>query len=265
MIDRMLVNEVLSAAHLGAYVKSNIIDTGGIMLVGPPGQLKSSILIPIAKLSGAQLLSDLTVMQAISLRGPILALQTQTLIFPEFSKIFARRSDTAANIEGYIMQLTGEGFRNFNWESPNATYPPCRALVLGAMTSNIYLKHWDEWQNSGFARRFLWFHYRLNMEGVTALKKSARYDKPIRITPKQGFLVPGESIEQDISEDELLQLHNMLTEQQNSYQIGIGILRRIYTILKWRYPKRSTLPMQILSKFALGLKREGVTVTVEDR
>lgn len=264
MIDRTLVNEILSAAHLGAYVKSNIIDQGGIMLVGPPGQLKSSILIPISKLSGAQLLSDLTVMQAISLRGPILALQTQTLIFPEFSKLFARRSDTAANIEGFIMQLTGEGFRNFNWESPSATYPPCRALVLGAMTSDVYLKHWTEWQSSGFARRFLWFHYRLNFEGVTILKKAARNDRPLRITPRGGFLIPGEPIEQNISEGELQQLHNMLSEQQQSYQIGIGILRRIYSILKWRYPKKSKLPMEILSKFALGLRREGVVVTVED-
>ena len=147
--------EILSACHLSAFVESIHKERGGIMLIGPPASLKTAVTEVLDLYPANQLLSDLTVKQAVRLRDDISGGKITTLAFTDFAKLYQRQSSGASNIEGFLRAVTAEGFRRANWEDSRIAVIPARCMVVASMTQHFYTKHYADWIDDGFARRFL--------------------------------------------------------------------------------------------------------------
>ncbi len=154
--------EVLSAAHLTYLVESPFEERGGIMLVGPPAALKSTFLNELDRqYADALSLSDLNAKALVALRDRVASGVIHTLVFPEYAKIYERKDDTSANLEGSIRALTAEGFSAAAFEDASVNRVRARAMVIGAMTPSTQSKRFEQWEASGFNRRFLWSLIRL--------------------------------------------------------------------------------------------------------
>jgi hypothetical protein len=158
-----VVIEVLDAAQLTAYLDTpEFPKRSGIMLVGPPGAMKTSLILSaFSYYPSALVLSDLNINSMMGLREELVSGRFKSMIFPEFDKLYQRRSDTASNIEGTIKQIVEDGFTRASFEPQGMMTMNARALVVGAITYQFYSYHYDNWKKSGFARRFLWAFIRL--------------------------------------------------------------------------------------------------------
>jgi hypothetical protein len=116
--------ECVKAAHLSSYVQSEFQQTAGMFIVGPPGVMKTTILRALDSYESVLTLSDVN------------------------SKV----------LHGIIKS---EGFSGASFEDPTVSRFTARALVIGAMTDKFRDDNWQRWNDSGFARRFLWCLIRL--------------------------------------------------------------------------------------------------------
>src|SRR6476646_6884687 len=127
--------EVIDAAHLSYYVESPFPSRGGLMLVGPPGVLKSTFIASgLSDYPSALVLSDLNVQQLVRLRDDLSGGRYTSIGFTEFEKLYQRASSTSENIEGHIKALVEEGFTRASFEDQRMATMSARALVVGAMT-----------------------------------------------------------------------------------------------------------------------------------
>lgn len=149
--------ESLCAAHLASYVESPFKEHGGLMIVGPPSALKSTLLDVVAKnYHDVVQVSDLNVQSLVDMRDQIASGVIKTLIMPDFAKIYERHSSTSKNLEGHIRALTGEGFQAASFEDQRQNRLVARCTVLSAMTTKTQGENFKRWEDSGFNRRFLW-------------------------------------------------------------------------------------------------------------
>lgn len=255
--------EMLSAFHLSYYVESRFEERGGLMLVGPPASLKTAISEVMDNYPNAIMLSDLTVKQGTRLREDMASHRIITLVFSDFAKLYQRQASGSANVEGFIRAITGEGFRRANWEDSRMTVIPARSFVLGSMTTRFYTMHYSDWLDDGFARRFIWCHFRLkNTEAIMdAIEKNTRLDfgstngfNPRIPTDKRG-------IDFKVTKEEA-QLIRHLLRHQPGREIGFSILQKALSALKWKFQKEPKLPMQIIGEFAESLSKEGAQLTI---
>lgn len=249
--------ETLSGAHCSAYVESVWKERGGIMLVGPPASLKTAVSEVLDNYPTVELLSDLTVKQGVRLRDDIAANKIQTLAFTDFAKLYQRMSAGWQNVEGFIRALTAEGFRRANWEDSRIVVTPARALVVGCMTQAFCARRFGDWIDDGFARRFLWCHIRLKNPNsiIEAIIRNARIDFGAN---GHGFSakIPTGRIRDITTETEARELSYMLRHQQ-SKEVGLILLRKTLSALKWKFPKERDKPFSIVRDFAQGLSKEG--------
>src|SRR6266849_9404066 len=104
------VLEVLDAAHLTKFVHSPFPTRGGILLIGPPETLRTTLIdSALSDYPDALVLSDINVKQLIEMREDMSAGKITTLAFTELAKLYARNPAVAKNIEGHIMALVEEG------------------------------------------------------------------------------------------------------------------------------------------------------------
>jgi hypothetical protein len=256
--------EMLSAAHLTVFVESRFNERGGLMLVGPPGSLKTAVTETMELYPTSLLLSDLTVKQAARLREDIISKRITTLAFTDYAKLYQRDGSVASNIEGFIRGLTGEGFRRPNWEDSRMVNIPARCLVLGCMTMSFYSRQYGEWLDDGFARRFLWCHFTLHNPDIilNAILENRRLTFgsdngfnagvpitrliPLNVTPSEG--------------QELLKF----LRYQPGREIGLSTMKKILSALKWKFPRSKNRPMEIISDFAESLTKSGAVLHIED-
>jgi len=262
-MDAVTLTEALSAAHLSWYVEGATHDRGGIMLVAPAGSLKTSITEVTDSYGKTLVISDLTIRQAAQLRGDMLSGKLATLAFSDFAKLYARHEATAANIEGFIRGIVGEGYRNVNWEDARAVALPAHCLVLGCMTSNFYTNKFGQWCEDGFARRFLWCHFTLSRKGSMAITHALSRGKRLQIGAANGFdaKVPIQPIPENVTDREAAQLLLWIKGQPDD-KIQIVLLRKMLTALKWKYKKDPKKPMKILAEFAMSLRKEGTELEI---
>lgn len=247
--------EVISAIHLSERVRSDDNERGGLMLIAGPGSLKTSMLNVLQNYSGARILSDLTIRQAVVLREDMQSGNISTLAFSDYAKLYQRKSDTAQNIEGFIKSITGEGFRQANWEDPRMAVMPSHCAVIGCMTSSFEVSHASAWLDDGFARRFLWCRYRLdNPEEIMEAKHRG---KQLDLT-EYGFnpRVPTARQDYKVTEEESRYLETLLRDQPGD-QIPLTMLRKILTILRWKFSRDPERPMAIIKDFAPSLRSIG--------
>jgi hypothetical protein len=254
--------EILSAAHLSVFVESRFSERGGIMLIGPPGSLKSAVIEITELYPTSLLLSDLTVKQAARLREDIISRRITTMAFTDYAKLYQRDGSTSSNVEGFIRGLTGEGFRRPNWEDSRMVSIPARCFVVGCMTSQFYGQHYSNWLDDGFARRFLWCHFVLHNPEI--IMDAILQDRRLSFGVNNGFnasIPVTRLIPMNVSETEGKEILQLIRFQPGR-EIGLLTLKKILSALKWKFPKAKNRPMEIVRDFAQSLRKEGAVLHV---
>lgn len=153
---RILV-ECLCASHVASYVRSEFQDRGGIILVGPPGVLKTTFLEFVGRVyHDALAISDINVPTLNDLKDQIASGSIRTLVIPELLKLYERDPRTAANLEGTLRALVAEGFLKASFEDARINTLRARCSVLTAITPDFQIQRFRHWEKTGFSRRFLW-------------------------------------------------------------------------------------------------------------
>lgn len=232
------------------------------MLVAPAGSLKTTLTELMDSYSKTLLLSDLTIRQASLLRSDMISGKIVTLAFSDYAKLYQRQSAIAANVEGFIRGIVGEGYRNVNWEDARATSLPARSLCMAAMTDSFYKGHYSAWIEDGIARRFLWCHFKMSRESNIAVTDALRQGRRLHIGSKNGFdaRVPTQMIPQNVTEQESRQLLFMLKDQPCD-KIPIVMFRKMLSALKWKF-NSSKAAMNILRQFSECLSKNGAELDI---
>lgn len=255
---------VLAAAHLGSRVQSRIQDRGGLMLVGPPGVLKSSLAMTLEPYDDALVLTDLNTKALNSIKERIIAGAVTSLVLPELAKVYERHPSVAANLEGSVRALVAEGFVSASFESHTVQRFRARASVIGCLVPSTVTRMSEHWEESGFMRRFLWAFYRIP---DSVVERAVIEDRDILRRAKSAPIKcePGETIVDLTTEIERHELRRLVKYQPGgNHAMHILILRRILAVLKWHYRKmgRTKDAMDVVQSFAELLGKEGALLRV---
>jgi hypothetical protein len=253
--------EVLCAAHLTYLLHTPFPERSGIILVGAPGVLKSTFLEELDKqYPNVITMSDLNVKTLITFRDQIAAGTIQTLVFPELQKLYERKDETAANLEGTLRALVAEGFQAASFEDQRVNRVRARCLVIGAMTPATQARRFQAWDDSGFNRRFLWSLIRLSDPQALdeAVLEWKRLDFRIHHVPQ----IPpfGDQIPNLTTRAERQQCRMLVKYQPGgSGTQQAQFLIKVAAVLKWWYTEthQDRDAMQVISSFGESLGREG--------
>lgn len=252
--------EIISAIHLSRYVVSPYQSRGGLMLVAPAGQLKTTAIEILDHYNDAKILSDLNVQSLIKLRDDIVSGDVQTLAFTDLEKLYKRHSAVASNVEGILMALVEEGFRKASFHDQRMVAVPARCAVVGAMTIAFYENNVSSWADSGFARRFLFVHYRL--ANAWKLEQSIQAWRKHELHNNFTARVPAErQIPYNVTPNDNKTIDNALKHQRSRLTPRI-CLQKATSVLRWKFaatPKRAT---DVLQDFAESLGPDGGVITL---
>lgn len=257
--------EVLCAVHLSSYVEAPFHDRGGLMIVGPPGVLKSTFLALLDKnYNDALLISDINVKSLNDLRDQIASKTIRTLVLPEYAKIHERHSYTALNLEGHLRALAGEGFTSASFEDSRIQRLRARCTILSAMTPSFQTRHFKNWEETGFNRRFLWSLVRLKDPNLLehAVERWELVDVRLAHIPP----APLDSIPNRTTTEERQEIRRLVKYQPGgSHAVQVALLSKVLAVLKWWYqlgrrPEREA--MATVRSFALSLGKEGAELSI---
>jgi hypothetical protein len=255
--------EIMCAAHLGNMVEGPFQDRGGVMLVGPPGVLKTTFVNVIdQQYHDAISLSDVNVKALIQLRDQISSGKINTLVLPELAKIYERNDSTAKNVEGTLRALVSEGFQAASFEDSRINRLTARAMVIAALTPPTVDAHFTGWEESGFNRRFLWCLIRL--ADPLALEKAAVSWQRINFRMAHVPLVPlGSTIPNKTTQRERQRCAALVKYQPGGdHAVQLQVLIRILAVLRWWYAEsgQPRNAMDTIERFAPALGRTGVSL-----
>jgi hypothetical protein len=227
------LTEFLDAAHLSRYVDHKRPQRGGIILVGPPGALKSTVIkSALNPYPQALVLSDLNMNTLTKMKEDMVSGRYCTLAFEEMQKLYERNASTASNIEGAIKAFVDQGFLHPSFSDQRMVGLEARMLVIGAMTYNFYSTNYTRWTESGFARRFLWMFYRTSSYNVIGDAIEQNRDIMMDDIPRKW---PNDrQIPYNISVDEAKWLRSILRYQVDDLTCQI-LMQKIFCVLKWKY------------------------------
>lgn len=259
--------EVLCAAHLSHVVESPYPERGGIMLVGAPGVLKSTFLEELDKhYHDVISMSDLNVKALTNYRDQIAAGVIKTLVFPEFAKLYERKDETAANLEGSLRAMVAEGFQAASFEDARVNRTRARCMVIGALTPATVERRFNAWEESGFTRRFLWPLIRLADPSLMddALIQWQRLDFRVKVLPQ--LPVMKMTIPNETTQVERARCRSLVKYQPGGSPMQQGqILIKVLAVLRWWYRQvgRESNAMDTVERFAESLGREGAALKLE--
>lgn len=266
-ISMQTMLEVLCACHLSTYVQSDIKDCGGMMLIGDPATLRSTMLNVLDKQYHNVLsLSDLNVRSLSELRGPMANKTIRTLVLPELAKLYERGNPgTAEHVIGTLRALVAEGFRAASFEDARVNRVVARAVVMAALTPSLQMRHFKEWEESGFNRRFVWPVIALEQGEIIEESRVQRrlLDVEIGSYPP----IPNTTIPDTTTEPERRALRLLVKHQPGgNHGMQLELMARILAVLRWWY-KRIDRPrdeaMARVREFARSLGREGGLISVK--
>lgn len=257
--------EILCAVHLSSYVDSMFADRGGLMIVGPPGVLKSTFLALLDRnYNDVVSISDMNVQSLNDLRDQIASKTIRTLVIPEYAKLHERHLYTAMNVEGHIRALAGEGFTSASFEDSRINRLRARCTILSAMTPKFQTKHFKDWEDSGFNRRFLWSLVRL--KDADLLERAVEDWRLVDFRMAHIPPSPVDSIPNLTTKQERQELRRLIKYQPGgSHAIQLALLAKILAVLKWWYQLRkrpAKEALQTVASFALSLGKEGAELII---
>lgn len=227
--------EVLDASHLTKFVKSEWPTRGGILLIGPPETLRTTLMNSAYNdYPDALVLGDINVKQLIEMREDMSAGKITTLAFTELAKLYARNPAVAKNIEGHIMALVEEGLSLASFQDKRISSTKARVLVVGACTEKFYAQRFTEWSDSGFARRFLHCMYRL--EDPWALADSQEKRQLIDLGTIKRKIPGNRAIAWNVEPNEMTFIRKSLKYQfRKGISTPFNLVANIFCVLKWKY------------------------------
>jgi hypothetical protein len=231
--------EVISAVHQSKYVNGDFEQRGGLMLVAPPGTLKSTLIkLALEDYPDALLLSDLNVNTLTQLKNSLIDQRYTTLGFGEFEKLYQRNPATAANIEAHIKALVEEGFMRASFEDQRAQTMAARCSVIGGITPSCYSHHFPKWMENGFARRFIFCSY--TMANPDAIMEAIERWKHISLG-RVMMSVPGnKKIPYTITSKENAILKKSITGQPTR-EGAFVLTKKVLCVLKWRHGHKKAM------------------------
>lgn len=255
--------EILDAAHLTKMVQSPFEQRGGMMLVGPPASLKSTLIkSAIDEHYDALVVSDLNIQTLVKLRDDLRSGRYGTIAFLEFEKLYARRADTSSNIEATLKQLVEEGFHRASFEDQRMASTASRCLVVGAMTSNFYENHFSQWNNDGFLRRFLWCHY--TVTNAHLLMDAIADWQPLDLGTYSSKNPGNKFIPYKVNDTENNLIRKWLKDQPGQ-QTPFVLMKKILSVLHWKYDKESSKKaLRIMEDFAQCLRSDGAQMELDN-
>lgn len=258
--------EVVCAVHLSSYVESPFPERGGLMLVGAPGTLKSTIVMVLEQqYSDAVALSDINAQGLVTLRDAIATGSIRTLVLPELQKLYERHPQTASNVEGTLRAIAGEGFQSASFEDQRINSLKARATVIAALTPETQRKHFTEWESLGFNRRFLWPLIRLRDPGAlerAIIEKWQRLSLSLPTVPR----VPLNGVIPNVTTVEDRRHVARLVKYQpgGSHVLQVQLMTKVLSVLAWWYKEtgQKRNAVHTLDSFAEALGREGAEIDV---
>lgn len=248
--------EIISAGHVAKYVEGPFDQRGGMMLVGPPGQLKSTIIKQaLIEYPDTLILSDVNVQEMGRLKNSLIGGRYTSIGFGEFEKLYERNPATASNLEGVLRAMIEEGFDKLSFESQQMASMKAQIFLVGGITPSAYAKRYQNWIDSGFARRFIWIHYRLDNPDV--LVSAIRAWKKIDFGKISCKIPASRSIPYIATRETNRWLEKML-DHQPAKETPLTVLKKIYCVLVWRYNRKAA--KRLLEDFAPSMSRSGANL-----
>lgn len=261
--------EVICALHLGRLVDAPFQGYGGLMVVGPPGVLKTTFVAVLDQhYQDALMLSDINTRQLVKYRDQIAQGRIRTLVVPELAKLYERKSETAANLEGTLRALADEGFAAASFEDSRINRLKARCMVIGALTPSLVSMHFERWEASGFNRRFLWSTIALRDPDILE-RASVNWnliDFRVEHVPLPP-LISGEKIPNITTAQERQHLRVLCKRQPGGdHALQIQLLVRALAVLRWWYRERGIRrdPVGVMERFALSLGKDGALIDIEE-
>ncbi len=251
--------EAICAIHLSSYVDSPYRDRGGLMIVGPPGVLKTTLLDVLDdNFHNALSISNAYMGTMKKLQPAFYNGQVRSLCFPDIQSIYAGDPRTSSRIEQMMMQLSGEATRTIGGDedSRHAKFKGF-CTMFGAMTDFFYTGHVGRWDTTGFLRRFLWSTYTLRDPDILmrAIEQWTRAELGYRVVPQ---IPMGGRIPDSLTQAERKEIWSWLRHQPLPHEIQLQVLCKAVSALKWHYEqvglKRSA--MATMHEFAETLQKD---------
>jgi len=238
---------------------------GGVLLLGPPGNLKTTILNTFEGQTGFHLVSDITSNSLLGIRNQILSGRIHTVAIQDLNKIYERKAETTANIMGNLRALMDEGFTQMAHENKVPVRVKARSLVLAACTSGLWENEYASWMSNGLGRRLIHSTFRLKTKGIIA--DAILDDNPIKIGTSHLCRVPSELIlplgKADSREAETLL--KVLALGQMEFDVQLLILRKALVMLRWKYRDvNGNIPLELIEEFAGSFRNEGIELEIDD-
>lgn len=227
------------------------------MLVAPPGHLKTTAIEYLDIFPRTKLISNITVSALNQMRQDFLSEEILTIGFPDYDMIYKRHGSVSSQIEGTLMGLMGEGFRNPAFSDQRINVTKARCTVIAGITIKCYEKMLSEWLDSGFARRFLWSRY--------SLKNSEMLEEAIvkwkRHTLDGDFVmrIPSNVIQHSLSNQQARNVLYQLRHHQDR-KLPFITCQRIISVLCWKHGDKRG--WEIWDDFAPSLGKEGCQIVL---
>lgn len=230
--------QVLCAGHLASRVGGvgrRFKDQGGLVLVGPPGVLKSTFLNVVENVYHDALeVTNINMPTLNDMKDQIAAGNIRTLVIPEMRMLYERDPRTASHVEGSLRALAGEGFKMPSFEPQGVNTKEARCFVMAAVQPRFQIKHFNHWEESGFARRFLW--PLIFMKDPHLLDRAVENGEPIDLKLKDGIPpMPKGDIPDLTTVEERRELRTFLKRQPGAgvHNLQLLVLVRMLAVLKW--------------------------------
>lgn len=266
-ISMQTMLEVLCACHLSTYVQSDVKDCGGMMLIGDPATLRSTMLnVMDRQYHNVLSLSDLNARSLAELRGPIANKTIRTLVLPELAKLYERGNPgTAEHVIGTLRALVAEGFRAASFEDARVNRVVARCVVMAALTPSLQMKHFKDWEESGFNRRFIWPVIALEEGEIIEESRVQRRLLDVEISSYPP--IPNSTIPDETTETERRTLRLLVKHQPGgNHGMQLELMARTLAVLRWWYKKMNRPKDEAMARvreFSRSLGREGGLISVK--
>lgn len=236
------------------------------MLIGDPATLRSTMLnVMDRQYHNVLSLSDLNARSLAELRGPIANKTIRSLVLPELAKLYERGNPgTAEHVIGTLRALVAEGFRAASFEDARVNRVVARCVVMAALTPSLQMRHFKDWEESGFNRRFIWPVIALEQGEIIEESRVQRrlLDVEINSYPP----IPNANIPDETTEAERRALRLLVKHQPGgNHGMQLELMARMLAVLRWWYKKAdrpSDEAMARIREFSRSLGREGGLISV---
>jgi energy-coupling factor transporter ATP-binding protein EcfA2 len=260
--------ETLCGMHFASLVPGPIDDASGLMVVGPSGSLKSSLLIALNSLYPDSSVCDSNWYygKIVRMKGAFYNKAKRSIIVPELASLYAGDPRTGTRMEQMLQQLAGEGCIATQAQDTRWERYEMRSQIFAAMTPEFADKKHKSWEE-GFHRRFLWAH--IGMENEEVLMDYLTAWKRAEIEVSQPMIEPAQKhIPQCSNYEERMELRSMLDSQSDfgPNHTRYAFFVRTFSALKWHYSRihSTKSALDTMRRFSVCLSRQAALLIVPE-